>query len=96
MENADLGTLLQERKLRAELRVEGTQLRAEEMAGQAMKKALSRVGFKKRSFDRLKSRLSGFDDDSLRAILVNIGAVRFEATDGTELWGLVERNEEGM
>ncbi len=45
-----------------------------------------------RSFDKIKARLGGFDDDELRRILVRAGAVRFRAMDGEEYWGLLRRN----
>jgi hypothetical protein len=80
---------LQERRLR-------TELRTEFMAEQAAKDLLEDERWKKRSFDEIKKRLGGFDDDELRKILVRAGAVRFEARDGAELWGLVKMNQEDL
>lgn len=77
---------LQERRLR-------TELRTEFMAEQAAKTLLENERWEKRSFVEIKKRLGGFDDDELRKILVRGGAVRFEATDGAELWGLVSKNQ---
>jgi len=80
---------IQERKLKMELRTEF-------MAEQAVKSLLECEKWKKRSFDEIKKRLGGFDDDELRKILVRAGAVKFEATDGKELWGLISRNKKDL
>lgn len=76
----------QERKLR-------TELRTEFMAEQAAKKLLESEKWKKRSFDEIRKRLAGFNDDELRKILVRAGAVKFEGSKGEELWGLISRNK---
>lgn len=78
--------LLQERRLRAELR---TEFMAEEVA----KRLLNSPNWNKRSFGEIKKRLGGFEDEELRKILVRAGAVRFMGKDDIELWGLIERNE---
>lgn len=78
---------VQERRLRRELRTEF-------MAEQAAKALLETDLWKKRSFAEIKKRLAGFGDDDLRKILVGAGAVRFETSDGGELWGLTSRNTE--
>ncbi|MEW5873508.1 MAG: hypothetical protein AB1894_29895 [Chloroflexota bacterium] len=80
---------LQERKLR-------TELRTEFMAEQAAKKLLESPNWSKRSFEEIKKRLAGFEDDELRKILVRSGAVRFVDKEGRELWGLINRNEEEL
>ena len=77
---------LQERKLRAELRTEF-------MAEQAAKSLLENERWTKRSFDEIRKRLGGFEDNELRKVLVRAGAVRFESSEGNEFWGLVSRNE---
>ena len=77
---------IQERQLRATLRTEF-------MAEQAVKRLLLAAKWRKRSFDEIKKRIGGFDDDDLRKILVRSGAVRFRGEEQTELWGLIERNE---
>lgn len=69
---------VQERKLKMELRTEF-------MAEQAAKSLLENGKWKRRSFDEIKKRLGGFDDNGLRKILVRAGAVKFEASDGKEL-----------
>lgn len=43
-----------------------------------------------RSFEQVKHHLGGFDDNELRRLLVQAGALRFEA-GGKEMWGLYER-----
>lgn len=80
---------IQERKLK-------TELRTEFMAEEAAKSLLENERWKKRSFDEIKKRLGGFDEDELRKILVRSGAVRFEAPEGKELWGLISRNKEEL
>ena len=76
---------VQERKLKSEMRTEF-------MAEQAAHSLLEAEKWDKRSFSAIKKRLGGFADDELRKILVRAGAVRFEASDGDELWGLISRN----
>jgi hypothetical protein len=44
-----------------------------------------------RSFDMIKHHIGGFEDDDLRKILVQAGALRFRSTEGVELWGLFDR-----
>ncbi|NUM46685.1 MAG: hypothetical protein HUU38_18430 [Anaerolineales bacterium] len=80
---------LQERRLK-------TESRTEFMAEQAAKKLLEADKWKKRSFDEIKKRLAGFDDNELRKILVRSGAVRFEGENGKEFWGLISRNEKDV
>jgi len=81
-----LAFLIQERKLRADLRTEF-------MAEEAVKRLLNSPKWEKRSFDEIKKRLGGFEDDELRKILVRAGAVRFTGENDHELWGLLNRNE---
>jgi hypothetical protein len=77
---------IQERKLKAELRTEF-------MAEHAVNLLLQNKKWKKRSFDEIKKRIGGFKDDELRKLLVRAGAVKFEASDGDEFWGLISRNK---
>ncbi len=81
--------LLQERKLK-------TELRTEFMAEQAAKKLLESPKWTMRNFDEIKKRLAGFEDNELRKILVRSGAVRFEGNDGKELWGLISKNKSSL
>jgi hypothetical protein len=80
---------LQEARLR-------TELRTEFMAEEAIRGLLMHENWKQRSFDEIKRRLRGFDDDELRRLLVRAGAVAFDRkSDGEEreeMWGLRERN----
>lgn len=80
---------VQERKLK-------TELRTEFMAEQVAKSLLENERWKKRSFEEIKKRLGGFDDNDLRKILVRSGAVRFYSSDDKELWGLISRNKEDL
>lgn len=82
---------LQERKLRAELERERERVRTEYMAEQVARRLLTHEAWTKRSFAEIRRRLSGFEEDELRKILIRAGAVRF-GRDDDELWGLLERN----
>lgn len=65
-----------------------------EFATEAAIKALLIDGqYEMRSFDKIKRHLPGFDDNELRRYLIRSGAVSFAKTDGTELWGLLERHK---
>lgn len=81
--------VLQERRLKAELRTEF-------MAEQAAMSLLQDAKWQKRSFEEIAKRLGGFTDDELRKILVRAGAVRFESSEGDELWGLTSRNKDTL
>jgi hypothetical protein len=49
-----------------------------------------------RSFKIIKHHLGGFEDDELRKILVRAGAIRVTSSSGEEMWGLLDRNREGI
>jgi len=57
---------------------------------------LSHKKYTDRSFEMLKERLGGFEDDELRKILVRAGAVRFYRNDdpNNEWWRLLSRMDE--
>ena len=57
---------------------------------------LSHKGYTDRSFETLKERLGGFDDDELRKILVRAGAIRFfrDGQEPEEWWRLLSRMDE--
>lgn len=57
---------------------------------------LMHPSWSQRSFETIKGKLGGFEDDKLRQILVQAGAVCFWAKNGKELWGLLERNREAL
>lgn len=80
---------IQERKLK-------TELRTEFMAEGVARVLLQNERWKKGSFEEIKKRLGGFEDDELRKILVRAGAVRFEGDGGKEFWGLIVRNKEAF
>ncbi len=62
-------------------------------AENAVKSLLKRPEWKCRTFEAIKRRLGGFDDDELRKLLVRSGAIRaFRSNDQAELWGLASRN----
>lgn len=82
--------LVQERKLR-------TEMRTEFMAERAVNLLLNHPNWKMRSYDVIKSKIAGFEENELRKILVRAGAVQFcRKRDGKELWGLIERNEDKL
>ena len=88
---------LQERKIAADLKHQEerlkAELRTEFMAEEAIRRLLNHKEWEKRSFDEIKRRIGGFDDDGLRQLLVRSGAVRFYGNDDVEFWGLIERNK---
>jgi hypothetical protein len=77
---------IQEERLKKELKTEF-------MAEKVAKDLLSDNRWKQRSFNAIKNRLGGFEDNELRKILVRSGAVRFESSSGEELWGLINNNK---
>jgi hypothetical protein len=48
-----------------------------------------------RTFKAIQHRLGGFEDNELKRILVQAGAVRFTHAEN-EYWGLIERNREAL
>lgn len=76
--------------------IERDKLRTEFMAEKVARKLLESEKWKKRSFEEIKKRIGGFDDDELRKILVRAGAVRFKGNDNSELWGLLKRNKDDI
>jgi hypothetical protein len=48
-----------------------------------------------RSFTQISHHLGGFEDDELRRLLVQAGALRFDA-GGKEMWGLFERTSHAL
>ena len=54
-------------------------------------KFLNHPDWRFRTFKTVKHHIAGFEDNELRQILVRVGALRFEDSEGTELWGLFER-----
>ena len=88
---------LQKDRLAAELRNRlQSDLRTEFMAEQAIQHLLEHRKWELRSYDQIKARIGGFEDDELRRLLVRAGALRFKGKDGGELWGLRSRNSERL
>lgn len=55
------------------------------------------TGWEQRSFEEIKKKIGGFEDDNeLRRLLVRAGAIRFLRKDGTEFWGLLSRNKKKL
>jgi len=66
--------------------------KTENVAEETVKYYLREKGFIGRSFDHMKTKLGGFNDNEVRRILVRAGAVRFISKDSAkEFWCLVER-----
>jgi hypothetical protein len=80
------GFYVQRDKLRQELRTEF-------MAEQAIVQLLNHSTWNLRSFQTIRRHVGGFEDDELRRLLVRSGALRFTGKDGSEVWGLRERNK---
>jgi hypothetical protein len=57
----------------------------------AARKLLLHKRYRFRTFKTLSHHLGGFEDDELRKILVQSGAVRFRDAAGVEVWGLLDR-----
>lgn len=56
------------------------------MTEAAIRHLLQHEQWKRRSFDKIRKHVGGFDDNELSRILVGTGAVRFEGANG-EMWG---------
>lgn len=83
---------LQKQKLEHEFILKLQENKTENMAEETARYYLKEDGYYERSFDHLKTKLGGFEEDDLRKILVRSGAVRFIRQDTQkEYWCLVER-----
>jgi hypothetical protein len=69
-----------------------TELRTEFMAEAAIRALLSVDDLPLRSFEKIRHHVGGFEDPELRRLLIRSGALRFKARDGSEMWGLRDRN----
>ncbi len=86
---------LQKQKLDHELTLKHQDNKTENMAEATVKYYLKEEKFHERSFEHLRTKLGGFEEDELRRILVRSGAVRFiRKADQKEFWCLVERLHE--
>ncbi len=54
-------------------------------------KFLNHPKWRFRTFKTIKHHIAGFEDNELRRTLVRVGALRFEDSEGIEIWGLFER-----
>lgn len=87
---------IQRSALHRQFDMDEAEIRTRFMAEQVAKSLLSQKTYKKRSLGAIRRRLGGFEDNALRRILVRAGAVRFIAKDGTEYWGLIEKNADAL
>ena len=69
--------------------------RASYAAERVVQALLLHDAWTQRSFKAIKAKLGGFEDDKLRQILVQAGAVRFGEGE-QEYWGLIERNRDKL
>jgi len=86
--------LVQRDRASTDLKIALESIKTEHMAEKTAQHYLSHKGYLDRSFELLKKRLGGFEDDELKKILVRAGAVRYIRKDGTEWWRLLSRMEE--
>lgn len=91
-----IGYFVQRAALSRRFDMDEAEIRTRFMAEQVAKALLSQETYKKRSLGAIRRRLGGFEDNALRRILVRAGAVRFVAKDGTEYWGLIEKNVDAL
>lgn len=47
-----------------------------------------------RTFKTIRQHIGSFEDDKLRKVPLQAGALRSEDSEGVEVWGLIERNRE--
>ncbi|MDT7832139.1 hypothetical protein RQM59_07085 [Flavobacteriaceae bacterium S356] len=55
---------------------------------------LNHKKYPERKYVTLRKRIGAYSDDDLRILLTEVGAIKSQAKDGTELWYLKERNDE--
>lgn len=67
-------------------------VRAELTEAGLVHELLSDRKYRSLPFETLAHHIGGFDGDELRQLLVRAGAIRFTASDGSEHWGLLDRN----
>lgn len=85
---------LQKDRASTDLKIALEAIKTEHMAETTALYYLNHKGYTDRSFEILKKRLGGFEENELRKILVRAGAVRYIRDDGTEWWRLISRMEE--
>ncbi len=85
-----------ESRLRIELQQAESRLRQEfamESSLEVAVKTLMSKGYALRSFSLIRFHLRGFDDDTLRQLLIRSGCICFTVIDRVEYWGLLSENE---
>lgn len=87
---------LQKDRASTDLRIALESVKTEHMAETTARHFLQHKGYTDRSFELLRERLGGFDDDELRRILVRAGAIRYIRRDGSEFWRLLAREGEAI
>lgn len=87
---------LQKDRASTDLKIALEAIKTEHMAETTALYYLKHKGYTDRSFELLKKRLGGFEEDELRKILVRAGAVRYIREDGSEFWRLLSRIEEAV
>ena len=84
---AAVTVVLAERRMRREYKL---QFQTQAIA----RSLLSHPKWRLRTFETLRHHLGGFEDDELRKVLIQAGAIRFEDAAGVEIWGLLKRNRD--
>ena len=87
---------LQKDRASTDLRIALESVKTEHMAETTARHFLQHKGYTDRSFELLRERLGGLDDDELRRILVRAGAIRYIRRDGSEFWRLLSREGEAI
>jgi hypothetical protein len=87
---------LQKDRASTDLEIALEAVKTEHMAEKTAQHFLSHKGYTDRSFNLLRERLGGFEDDELRRILVRAGAIRYTRSNGDEYWRLLSREPEAI
>jgi len=87
---------LQKDRASTDLKIALESIKTEHMAEKTALYYLNHKGYTDRSFELLKKRLGGFEEDELRKILVRAGAVRYIREDNSEWWRLISRIDEAI
>ena len=87
---------LQKDRASTDLKIALEAIKTEHMAEETALYYLKHKGYTDRSFELLKKRLGGFEDNELRKILVRAGAVRYIREDNSEWWRLISRIDEAI
>lgn len=87
---------LQKDRASTDLEIALEAVKTEHMAEKTAQHFLSHKGYTDRSFNLLRERLGGFEDDELRRILVRAGAIRYTRGNGDEYWRLLSREPEAI